>query len=73
MTTVGYRVLPHTTDAYIEAYGATLEEAFSYAALALFDTMCNINSVSESISEKVQIRGVNELTLALRLVRELFC
>jgi len=63
VTTAGYRVLPHTTDAYIEAYGATLEEAFSHAARALFDTLCNINSVTESISEKVELTGANELTL----------
>jgi SHS2 domain-containing protein len=63
VTTAGYRVLPHTTDAYIEAYGSTLEEAFSHAARALFDTLCNINSVDESTSEKVQIRGATELTL----------
>ena len=63
VTTAGYRVLPHTTDAYIEACGATLEEAFSHAARALFDTLCNINSITESISEEVKLREVNELTL----------
>jgi SHS2 domain-containing protein len=61
--TVGYEILPHTTDAYIQTCGATLEEAFAYAALALFDTMCNVNSVSKSMSERVLIRGVNELAL----------
>jgi hypothetical protein len=35
----GYRFLDHMTDAVIEAYGTTLEEAFENAAKALCDTM----------------------------------
>jgi SHS2 domain-containing protein len=59
----GYKFLPHTTDAYIEAYGTTLEEAFAYAALSLFDTICNVNSISKSVSEEVQITAGNESRL----------
>ncbi|MGI0036609.1 MAG: archease, partial [Nitrososphaera sp.] len=36
---VGYRFLDHMTDALIEAYGSTLEEAFENAGKALSDTM----------------------------------
>ena len=62
-TSPGYRILPHTTDAYIESYGATLEEAFVQAGLALFDTMCNLDSVNCTTTEKIQLKATNELTL----------
>ena len=41
----GYRFLDHMTDAVVEAYGATLEEAFENAARGLIDTMIDIKSV----------------------------
>ena len=34
-----FRFLEHTADAYIEAYGANLEEAFGNAAAAMTDVM----------------------------------
>ncbi|HKF27331.1 MAG TPA: archease [Nitrososphaera sp.] len=41
----GYRFLDHMTDAIIEAYGSTLEEAFENAAKALCDTMIDLKTV----------------------------
>jgi SHS2 domain-containing protein len=41
----GYRFLDHMTDAFIEAYGTTLEEAFENAAKALCDTMIDLKTV----------------------------
>jgi SHS2 domain-containing protein len=40
----GYRFLDHMTDAIIEAYGSTLEEAFENAAKALCDTMIDLKT-----------------------------
>ena len=59
----GYEFLPHTTDAYIQASGPTLEKAFEYAALALFDTMCNVESISAKITETVEVDGEDEVIL----------
>ena len=50
----GYSLLPHTTDAYIEAVGATLEEAMQFAGIALIDTICNVSSVSSVITESIE-------------------
>jgi len=59
----GYRFLPHTTDAYIEAAGQTLEEALEFAAMALIDTMCEINSVSARVNDQIHASGRDEITL----------
>jgi SHS2 domain-containing protein len=40
-----YKFLEHITDAEIEAYGDTLDEAFENAALALEDTMVDSRTV----------------------------
>ena len=59
----GYAFLPHTTDAYIEAVGATLEEAMQFAGMALTDTMCAIDSISPILTERIEASGRDEITL----------
>jgi SHS2 domain-containing protein len=59
----GYTFLPHTTDAYVQATGSTLEEAFEYAAMALFDTMCDLKEISPEHAESVEVRGADEVAL----------
>jgi len=59
----GYAFLPHTTDAFVEAVGTTLEEAMQFAGMALIDTMCTINSISPIIIEKIEASGRDEVTL----------
>lgn len=66
MPVPGYQFLPHTTDAYIEARGPTLESAFEYAAVALFDTMCNVESISLKITEPVEVDGEDDVILLNR-------
>lgn len=63
MPTLGYKFLPHTTDAYIESVGATFEEALENAALALFDTMCDLNSISRELHDVIIVEGADELEL----------
>lgn len=41
----GYKYLDHITDAYIEAYGDSMEEAFSYAAKGTINVMFEINDI----------------------------
>lgn len=61
--TPGYKLLPHTTDAYIQAVGNTIEEAFAYAAIALVDTMCNAGTVVGSMNEELQVEAPDEVAL----------
>jgi SHS2 domain-containing protein len=60
---LGYEFLTHTTDAYIQATGSTMEEAFENAAKSLFDTMCNLESVTPQITEEVNTDGGDEVRL----------
>ena len=61
--TRGYRFLEHTTDAFVEAWGRNIEEAFSTAGEALFDTMLNLASVRPSSKEEITVEGHDELEL----------
>jgi SHS2 domain-containing protein len=63
MARSGYRFLPHTTDAFVESSGANLEEALENAALALFDTMCDLDSISPKLHEIITVEGEDELEL----------
>jgi len=60
---LGYRFLPHTTDAYVESVGTNPEEALENAALALFDTMCDLNSISPKLSDVITVEGADDLEL----------
>ena len=62
-TAIGYKFLPHTTDAYVQAAGNTIEEAFAYAAFALVDTMCNAGAVVGSINEELHVEAPDEVIL----------
>jgi protein archease len=53
----GYRYLDHMTDAVIEAYGSTLEEAFESAAKALNDTMIDLKEVKPDMEVRIQASG----------------
>ena len=60
---LGYTVLPHTTDAYIEATGATFGQALEQAAVGLFDTLCDVVSVSPHMTEEIEVKGTDEVNL----------
>lgn len=53
----GYRFLEHMTDAVIEAYGETVEEAFEQAARGLNDTMIDLTGVTPDQELKIVAEG----------------
>lgn len=53
----GFRQLEHSGDAYIEAWGRTLEEAFESAALALFDVMADTASIRPIAEDRFEVEG----------------
>jgi len=42
----GYRFLDHMTDAFVEAWGPTVERAFAQAGIALFETMLYTDKIT---------------------------
>jgi len=52
-----YEFLEHVSDAYIAAYGKTLEEAFQNAAEAMFQTMIETRTVTLALEEIVTVEG----------------
>ena len=67
----GYQFLEHVTDAFVEAWGQTLEEAFSQAGLALFDTMLDVKSVRTNTDVEIQTSGHDEEELLYNYLEEL--
>ena len=63
MLTPGYEFLPHTTDAYIESVGESFAEALENAGLALFDTMCDLTSITDKVQDLIAVEGADELEL----------
>jgi SHS2 domain-containing protein len=53
----GHRFLEHMTDAVVEAYGDSLEEAFSFAARGLIDTMVDVGTVQAVEEKKIDAEG----------------
>jgi len=52
-----YEFLEHVSDAFIAAYGKTLEEAFQNAAEAMFQTMIETRTVALRLEETVTAEG----------------
>ncbi|RLE89130.1 MAG: archease [Thermoprotei archaeon] len=53
----GFRHLPHTADVLIEAWGDTLEEAFEYAALGVFEVMTDTSRVEAREERRIKAEG----------------
>ena len=67
----GYRFLEHVTDALVEAWGNTLEDAFAQAGLALFDTMLDTKNVRPIMKEEIEAIGHDEKELLYNYLEEL--
>jgi len=65
-----FRFLDHTADAKFEAFGRTLEEAFSNAALATASLMWDVESVEKRLRRKVVVRGRDLEQLLLHFLQE---
>ncbi|MQY61721.1 archease [archaeon] len=66
-----FRFLEHTADAYIEAYGASLEEAFENAAAAMTDVMTELEKVEAKTEESFVVEAQDEPALLYSWLEEL--
>lgn len=53
----GYEIIDHTADIGIKVYGKDLKELFQCAAEALFEIICDISEVADSIEKGVTLDG----------------
>ena len=67
----GYRFLEHVTDAFIEAWGTTFEQALVQAGLGFFDTMIHVGRVGRELTEELEVSGHDELELVYNWLEEL--
>ncbi len=60
---IPYRYLDHTSEAKFQAYGKTLEEAFSNAALAMFHLVYEPSKVNGKDEKKIRITAHSNTAL----------
>ena len=65
-----YRILPHTADGKFRAFGATIEEAFAHAALALASLMWDWRKVESGESIEIEVRGRDREQLLSKFLEE---
>jgi len=66
-----FEFLEHTADAYIAAYGESLEEAFENAALATFEVMTDVEKVKPETEDLVEVEAHDEYSLLYSWLEEL--
>jgi SHS2 domain-containing protein len=58
-----YRYIEHVSDAMVEAYGGTLDEAFANSAKALVNIVCDVSKVDLGKRVFIQTAGFDLLSL----------
>ncbi len=66
-----YKFLEHTADAKFQAFGKSLEEAFSNAALAVMSIMIDPKKVNPKITKEVNVKGNDKESLLYNFLEEL--
>jgi SHS2 domain-containing protein len=58
-----YEFLPHTADVKFRAYGKTIEEAFSNAALALTKVITDYSKIEPKVEKTIEVSSEDEKAL----------
>ena len=66
-----FKFLEHTADAFIEAYGTSLEEAFESAGMAFTDVMTRLESVEAKTEDCFVVEAQDEEALLYSWLEEL--
>lgn len=67
----GFKHLPHTADVLIEAWGDSIEEAFEYAALGVFEVMTNTLLVKPEEEKRIEVEGYDLGSLLYNWIEKL--
>jgi SHS2 domain-containing protein len=63
IVTTGFRYLDHMTDAIVEAYGCSLDEAFENSAKGLVNTMIDLKQISPDQEYEIVAKGYDAKSL----------
>jgi len=66
-----YRLMPHTADVGLIAYGKSLDEAYANAAYGMFAIMTDLRKVKESESRRISITEKDEESLLFEWLNRL--
>lgn len=66
-----FKFLQHTADAKFQAFGKSLDEAFSNAALAMFSVMFETDKIKPKTSKKIEVKADNKESLLYNFLEEL--
>ncbi len=66
-----YRFLQHTGDAKFQAFGSTLEQAFSHAALATASLMWDWKNIEEKVKHHIKIEAKDLEQLLVNFLEEI--
>jgi len=69
--TGGFEFLEHTADVYIKVWGDTLEEAFEWAAVAMFEVMTDLNKVEPKKKHEISVNAEDLYALLYEWLEEL--
>jgi len=67
----GHRFLEHVTDAYIEAWGPRLEQAFAQAAEGFYETMLNLEKIDPIVEDDLEVYGHDKKELLYNWLEQL--
>jgi SHS2 domain-containing protein len=68
---LNYRYIEHPSDVGFEAYGATLEELFAHAALAMLSFMTDVEAIEPVEERAVQVKAEDLYSLMFDWLDEL--
>lgn len=71
MNETRYKFFEHTADAKFQAYGKTLDEAFSNAALAMNSIMVDFEKVNNKVTKEIKVVGSDNMALLYNFLEEL--
>ena len=66
-----FEILDHPADIGFRAFGRTREEVFENAALALFSLACDLQTVREQESRRIEVNAAEQETLLYAWLAEL--
>ncbi len=66
-----FEVIEHPADVGFVAYGASREELFAHAALAMFSLACEVEDVEEREARPIEARGEDDVSLLYSWLAEI--